>query len=521
VPDSTAPHLVDAAIEDLVASLAAAIDEAAPLVAEASVANLVCMVDDTMGDDEDDEGPSEMQRQFWSDVGADLATREDEPSWILLTGLCRLVDDVYRAPLDQAHLARGDETPGPGWLDQLATARLRRAVVVEDLAGDGVGVTLGYEVGGAEHTLLVYIDNNLGGIAKDIGIGPPIDDVLARSSTDDALVARDVAPGAALGLVLAGLGQTMHTIDAPTSDDYDHFHSLLVLRITRETTRIQVPLPPSELTAFEREAVMHEFMSTGYGGRAAAEPDVVQDIARKWLDHALDYTVGGPLRVSAVLVELFLADWLPRNAAGADRDYVAAVPSVLKCWLRFAASQTPVPTDLVTNALAAVEQFTPVMRRRVEDPSAWEDTYPALNVPEDDPLEASWLSLPELGVAPRPDCTGLAPHTATQLERIARYAWVLAGETLGTDYATPAFEVAERVARQAPETFDEAQLTTWPAAITWLLAEDDDIVGRGKFLSATQLSGELNVGAPTLRAKARRIRAVLGDVRWGPRWSDF
>ena len=100
MPDSTAPHLVDAAIEDLVASLAAAIDEAAPLVAEASVANFVCMVDDTLGEDEDDDGPSEMQRQFWSDVAADLATREDEPSWILLTGLRRLVEDVYCAPLD-------------------------------------------------------------------------------------------------------------------------------------------------------------------------------------------------------------------------------------------------------------------------------------------------------------------------------------------------------------------------------------------------------------------------------------
>jgi len=35
-----------------------------------------------------------------------------------------------------------------------------------------------------------------------------------------------VPPSQALGIVLDGLGQTLHDEDAPTTQDFDHFHSL-------------------------------------------------------------------------------------------------------------------------------------------------------------------------------------------------------------------------------------------------------------------------------------------------------
>jgi len=503
MPGSPAPHWIDAALADLIASLDGSSDDAAPLVAEAAIANLVCMVDDTMGEDD------AMQRAFWLDVAADLATRDDEPSAILATGLTRLVDPEFGITFSTSG-------PEPAWLDQLATAQLRRAILVRDLAGDGIGITLGYDAGpdalsdagGLAHSVLVYVDNNLGGIAKDIGIGPPIEAVHLRSSIDAELVVSDVPPGQALGIVLDGLGQTLHDEDAPTTQDYEHFHSLLVLRVTRADVPIEMPPPPVELSEADRDALVRDFMHS-YGARVEADTALVEGIARLWVDHAAEYTIGGPLRASAVLVELFLADWVPRHLAD-DGEQLALVPAVVKEWLRFVGSRVPVPSSLVTAALGAVEQYAPVMRRRAEDPSAWDAPYPRVGEQiDDDPLEATWLSLPELGVAPRPDCTGLAVGRAEQLEYVARHAWVLAGETLGTNYAGPAFEIAERLARQAPEAFDEARARTWPAAITWLLAEDDDMVGRGKFLSPTRLAAELGIGAPTLRAKAGRIRDVL------------
>jgi hypothetical protein len=131
------------------------------------------------------------------------------------------------------------------------------------------------------------------------------------------------------------------------------------------------------------------------------------------------------------------------------------------------------------------------------------------DVPDEELLEAIWLTLGEIGVAPMPDVTGLDQATAEALGYVARHAWVRAGETLGSNYAGPAFVIAERMARQSPLTFAEAELPIWPAAIVWLLAEDDDLVGRGCRFTIAQLADALDLSARTLRAKAKRIRAVL------------
>jgi len=119
------------------------------------------------------------------------------------------------------------------------------------------------------------------------------------------------------------------------------------------------------------------------------------------------------------------------------------------------------------------------------------------------------VSLPELGVAPRPGLarvwrTGSPSDSSTSPGTPGCWPARPRHQLRG-----PAFAIAERLARQAPEAFAQAQPQAWPAAITWLLAEDDDIVGRGKFLSPTRLAAELGVGAPTLRARVRRIRDVL------------
>ncbi|PZS35852.1 MAG: hypothetical protein DLM58_02915 [Pseudonocardiales bacterium] len=128
---------------------------------------------------------------------------------------------------------------------------------------------------------------------------------------------------------------------------------------------------------------------------------------------------------------------------------------------------------------------------------------------DEDILEAIWLTLPRLGVAPWPDLAGLDQATAEVLSYVARHAWVRAGDTLGTDYAAPAFVIAERLAHQSPQTFVEAELSTWTAAIVWLLAEDDDLVGRGKWFTATKLADTLDEQFRTLRATSKRIRDAL------------
>jgi hypothetical protein len=131
------------------------------------------------------------------------------------------------------------------------------------------------------------------------------------------------------------------------------------------------------------------------------------------------------------------------------------------------------------------------------------------DAPDEDLLEVIWLTLGDIGVAPMPDVAGLDQATAEALGYVARHAWVRAGETLGSKYAGPAFVIADRVARKSPLTFAEADLPIWPAAIVWLLAEDDDLVGRGCWFTVAKLADALDLPSRTLRAKAKRIRAAL------------
>lgn len=44
------------------------------------------------------------------------------------------------------------------------------------------------------------------------------------------------------------------------------------------------------------------------------------------------------------------------------------------------------------------------------------------DVPDEDLLEAIWLTLSDIGVAPMPDATGLDPASAEVLNYVARHA---------------------------------------------------------------------------------------------------
>jgi hypothetical protein len=111
------------------------------------------------------------------------------------------------------------------------------------------------------------------------------------------------------------------------------------------------------------------------------------------------------------------------------------------------------------------------------------------------------------GLIPRVD--GLDEATRTKLILIAPSAWQLAGEILGPSYSAQAFEIAERIAHEAPELFGKTTMHSWPAAIVWLLAEQDKVVGRYAKWGTAGLAGELGFTAPTLKSKAKKIRTAL------------
>lgn len=515
--EDMAASFVDAAMREVRAETADADERHRAILAEAALARLVDLVEERLVTPTGRES-ARMHRPFWSAVARDLERRTGLDAVVVLVGLQRLVLEKFRRPLDELAARRAELISGePAWVRAVGAATLVEAVITDDLAGDGYNVVLAYDDGAEGHTLVVYVDNNLGAIAKDVFPGPPMTTVRRAYEGQDGVIVRPTSLPEAVGHVVAALERTA-AAEAPfVTTDFDRFGSLLTLRMAAAPVAPEWPPPPPEVSLRTRREIVERFLDSGLVAEQRHPRELVAWIARHWVDHAVDRTVGGPLRVSAVLVELFLVDWVPRCLRPTEPGCLAAIPEVVRDWLRFAADQTPIPRDQLDSALAAVEHWAPVMRRRCTDPAAWELPIEVLAPePDEDELEALWFSLPGLGPAPMPDVTGLDSPARRKLVQLARGSWVLAGEQLGTDFAGRAFALAERLVRERPELLARGLLRTWQAAIVWVIAEDEYAVDRGPHLAAiapNRLAADLNSTAKTLREKAAAIRAALGLPR--------
>ncbi|HEU4946491.1 MAG TPA: hypothetical protein VFT31_05005 [Kribbella sp.] len=497
--------VLDTLRETLLLDLAAAPGQLRPIIAEASVARSAALLADQLWPAGEPDEIGEVERYFWADAARVLAERRDPDSFILLTSLARTVGPAGRLPLQRAHLSRARmQLDVPDWVGRIAGFRLTSAVVSEDVTGDGLSVVLDYDDEHHPHTVVVFVDNNLGAIAKDVFVGPPVDRVVEAYQRGGRVTVRTVRPSTAAGIILQALGETGDHDDPPITEDFEFFSGLLVNRLTQLPERpVRPPVRP-HLSARQRDLLVEEFLATP----AAAElPADAADIARLWIDHALDCTVGGPLRVSAVLVELFLSCWLPRKVL-ADGAYFAAVPPVVKAWLTFAGDRTQLDPETIAEAVEAVDVWTPALQAAAVTEPVRPGERLLLDEHVDD-LEAAYRDLSGLAAPPRPNLEGLDKSAAATISVLAPHAWVLAGETLGTAYAVEAFDIADRLVREAPDLLGKARLSTWPRAIVWLIAHRHRLVGPGECLTPVGLAAELNSSPPTLRKTAKLLTDTL------------
>ncbi|TQJ18711.1 hypothetical protein FB475_2860 [Kribbella jejuensis] len=499
--------VLETLLETLTLDLAAAPAALHPVIAEASVARSAAMLADQLWPAGRPDEIGEVERFFWADAAHVLGERRDLESFVLLTSLARTVGPAGRLPLQRAHVSRlrtQDEVPE--WVTRIAGFRLTSAIVSEDITGDGLSVVLDYDDEQHPHTLVVFVDNNLGGIIKDVFVGPPVDRVLDAYQRGGRVTIRTVRPPIAAGIILQALGETRDYDDPPVSEDFEFFTGLLVNRLTQMPERpVRPPMRPL-LSPRQREHLVEDFLESR---QAVGLPDDAADIVRLWIDHAVDHTVGGPLRVSGVLVELFLAHWLPRKVL-ADSTYFDAVPVVVKAWLEFAGEQANLPLDTIEEAVDAVDVWQPAL-----EAAAMIDTVgakPGERVFLDDAtndLEDAYRALAGLGSPPQPDLQGLDNHQAATLSVLAPHAWLMAGETLGMAYAPDAFDIAERLVRDAPDLLAKARLSTWPRAIVWLIAHRHRLVGPGEPLTPYTLATDLSSSPATLRKTAKLLTDTL------------
>ena len=259
----------------------------------------------------------------------------------------------------------------PPWLPEVGGTRIVNAAAMrEDVFDDGSTVFLeARHPSGETHAIGVYIDNNLGVMAKDVLLADSIDavtNVLESNPQDDGeLRIEPVDPPLAAAEICAALERTDMTLGAPVSEDFAALRALAILRTDQTPVLATVPVR-DELEIADRDALREEFLASPEGREFEPESDEA-DAIRLAIDFCCDYVDGRPLRWSPVVVELFLADWVPRKVM-TDEGLFEALPVALDAWVRFAGRKRGIPERAIELTREAIPHWHEVMLSETSDP---------------------------------------------------------------------------------------------------------------------------------------------------------
>jgi hypothetical protein len=216
----------------------------------------------------------------------------------------------------------------------------------------------------------VYIDNNLGMMAKDILLADSIDrvaEIMRDNPADDGeLRLEPIDPAVATAEIHAAMDLTEMTLGPPVSDDYAGLRALAMLRAD-EAPGGAVATEREDLSAEDRDALRDEFLASPEGRAFAPDGDEAFVVSLA-IDFGADYVDGRPLRWSPVVVELFMADWVPRKVL-ADAAVFEVLPSALDAWVRFAGGKQGTPAWAIATTQAAIPQWRDEMISLAGDPA--------------------------------------------------------------------------------------------------------------------------------------------------------
>jgi len=280
--------------------------------------------------------------------------------------------DCARAAADRL-ASRG--VPEPSWSGQLG--RLEPVVaelMFEEVFDDGLSVFIEFVSPAAErHTLGIYIDHNLGGLAKDAFLAGPLSGVRRELSLRDPDAAgtglRELDLPEARARVEAALYMLDHALDPPVDKDVRALRALVDARLRLLPDGFELPDDCEEVSAGDREQLLADFLASLEGERWRGLEDA-EDVVTMAIDFGAGYNHGGPLRWSPVVVEIFMTSWLARKVAR-ESVFFTRVPEVLPDWVRYAGRVRGVPADPLSEAVDAVQELRSEMLEAVNDPETW------------------------------------------------------------------------------------------------------------------------------------------------------
>jgi hypothetical protein len=275
-------------------------------------------------------------------------------------------DELNRARARRALASRSD--PLPNWLARLGETSVYRAVQSSHVLGDGDNVMLGVTLPGYELSMVIYIDHNLGTVVKDaFPVPEPIDELLAdyRAIADDPDTSYDdlsLADARARADAAIELGTIMFP---PFETDTWPGSRPLARWLLRTMPEGGTGYVHPEWNDAARKRLMKQFLGSDHG---AAFTDDDQDFLLEqivWFGTV--YGTCDPLQVSPVVVELLLADRIPRKIV-ADPACLAKVPDLLRAYIRFCHAERGIRPSLTEETLAAVDAWEPEYQQIIGSP---------------------------------------------------------------------------------------------------------------------------------------------------------
>jgi len=469
-----------------------------------------------------------------------------------LTGDELLLSRAHREIAARGHVL-------PRWLTELPRARPHdRVVQMAHVLGDGenllVGVTL---AGGAELSLAVYVDHNLGTLVKDAfvvpGALPELLELLHDTTDDPDVALTELDPADARARITEAIEVGAITVPPLETDTWPTCRPLI---------EWAVGLLPAGGRGYVRpewrEEDLEDLAARVLGSPFAAgldDPDH-RDLLDTLLWFGTDYGPGDPLRWSPVAVEILLADWIPRKIV-ADVRYLAKAPDVLRALVRFSHAERGIRAELTDETLAAVDELEPeyqavIRSPRLQGPEALlaavgaldpEEYFHSLRREELHSAAGGAGALDELDDAPLPDEAFAWERVPADVHgRVAEVLELVDGccdALLDVEHRTAARRLLAAVAAADPTIFRRrGRAETAAAAVCWLIAKANrslspfglqakELLGHfgvtsvsqrsGPMLAAIRVgphrSGEIDLGSPRYLTAARRRDLVAARDR--------
>jgi len=353
-------------VPDLIHDVRDTLRESHPLPLLAFVSSLLAVVDprwtDPFGPPEAATVPSREEL-----LGTFFEARGPETS-ALLAAVAELSDDELEQRWIQRELAGRPGKP-PRWLQRLSPLRVRRAMEMSHVLGDGDNVMLDVVTGNGDPlTVLVYIDHNLGTLVKDAFVIDepasalqPRFERMAADEPDTRFAELDLAEARAR--ITEAIELAAITYPPLETETWPSCRPLVewVLRHlpTGGTGYVRPDWPEAD-----RDALVERFLGSPYAPDVPVED--ARDLAHVMVWFACDYGPGDPLRWSTVSVEIFLGDFLAHKAVF-PLDTLRRGPAVLAAFVRFAHAERGIRHELTAETLDGVERHTPVFLDQLDD----------------------------------------------------------------------------------------------------------------------------------------------------------